>query len=40
MSKISKDSTKLTMEQIQGLMSQVIKNALFNGAFSNQEKMK
>jgi COP9 signalosome complex subunit 5 len=40
LSKISKDSTKLTMEQIQGLMSQVIKNALFNGTFSTQEKMK
>lgn len=30
LTKISKDSTKITLEQIQGLMSQVIKNALFN----------
>jgi COP9 signalosome complex subunit 5 len=33
LSKICKDSTKITLEQIQGLMSQVIKNSLFNGEF-------
>lgn len=40
LSKICKDSTKITMEQIQGLMSQVIKNALFNGVFSDTDRMK
>ena len=39
LSKLSKDSTKLTLEQIQGLMSQVIKNSLFNGQFSSEKKM-
>jgi COP9 signalosome complex subunit 5 len=33
------DSTKITMEQIQGLMTQVIKNALFNGVFSETQHM-
>ena len=39
LTKISKDSTKLSMEQIQGLMSQVIKNALFNGNFDKVDAM-
>ncbi len=39
LSKISKDSTKITLEQIQGLMSQVIKNSLFNGDFGAADKM-
>ncbi len=39
LSKIAKDSTKITMEQIQGLMTQVIKNALFNGVFSETQHM-
>lgn len=39
LSKVAKDSTKITMEQIQGLMTQVIKNALFNGVFSETQHM-
>lgn len=39
LSKISKDSTKITLEQIQGLMSQVIKNSLFNGEFGSADHM-
>ena len=40
LSKISKDSTKITLEQIQGLISQVIKMELFNGDFDKPDKMK
>ncbi len=39
LTKIARDSTKITLEQVQGLMTQVIKNALFNGVFSETDRM-
>lgn len=39
LSKVARDSTKITLEQVQGLMTQVIKNALFNGVFAETDRM-
>lgn len=39
LTKITRDATKITLEQIQGLMSQLIKNSLFNGSFGSPNKM-
>jgi COP9 signalosome complex subunit 5 len=38
LSKIMKDSCKVSIDQCNGLMSQVIKNVLFNLVFTNQNK--
>ena len=35
LAKISRDSSKITVEQLHGLMSQVIKDTLFNSVKSN-----
>jgi len=35
LAKISRDSSKITVEQLHGLMSQVIKDTLFNSVMSN-----
>eukprot|EP01092_Planopodium_desertum_P016502 TRINITY_DN9223_c0_g1_i1.p2 TRINITY_DN9223_c0_g1~~TRINITY_DN9223_c0_g1_i1.p2 ORF type:complete len:217 (-),score=29.78 TRINITY_DN9223_c0_g1_i1:72-641(-) len=38
LSKIHKESAKTTMEHINGLLTQVIKNTLFNGSFKKADK--